>query len=177
MISVALAAGIIQDLRVVHRREDGYEIDTDSERIDLPRVQHWLTTDAYWAQGRTPEAIERSIAGSVCFGVYAPGGAQVGFARAVTDGATFAWIADVYVARDHRGLGIGTWLAYAVRDHLFDLGVPRIVLATMDAHGVYAKVGFAPLVNPDRYMEIDRRPPFVGPARRSGAAHTTNGEI
>jgi len=64
-----------------------------------------------------------------------------------------------------------------VRDHLFDLGVPRIVLATMDAHGVYAKVGFAPLVNPDRYMEIDRRPPFVGPARRSGAAHTTNGEI
>jgi GNAT superfamily N-acetyltransferase len=149
-------------------RGDGYEIDTAPGRIDLPRVQHWLTTDAYWAQGRTPEAIERSVTGSVCFGVYAPDGAQVGFARAVTDGATFAWIADVYVARERRGLGLGTWLAGVVRDHIMGLGVPRIVLATMDAHGVYEKAGFAPLVNPDRYMEIDRRPSF----RPTGERHT-----
>jgi len=157
------------------RREDGYEIDTATGRIDLPLVQHWLTTDAYWAVGRPAEAVAASIAGSLCFGVYGPDGVQVGFARSVTDGATFAWIADVYIARDRRGLGLGTWLAEVVRDHLIGLGVPRIVLATMDAHEVYARVGFVPVANPDRYMEIDRRPPFAGPARSSGAAHTTGG--
>ena len=89
----------------------------------------------------------------------------------MTDDATFAWIADVYVARDRRGLGLGTWLAGVVRDHLLALGVPRIVLATADAHGVYAKAGFEPLLRPERYMEIDQRP--GGPPDNSGTAHTT----
>lgn len=157
-------------------REDGYEIDTAAERLNVPRVQQWISTDAYWAKGRAAATIERSIANSICFGVYAPDGAQVGFARAVTDGATFAWIADVYVSRDRRSLGLGTWLAQVVRDHLHALGVPRIVLATADAHGVYAKVGFRPLFHPDRYMEIDNRPggPPVAPPHDSGAAHTTS---
>ena len=91
----------------------------------------------------------------MCFGVYAPGGAQAGFARVVTDGATFAWLCDVYIARGqprprHRDLaGPGRARPPA------DLGVPRILLATLDAHGVYAKAGFAPLAEPDRWMEID----------------------
>lgn len=140
------------------RRDDGYEIDTDSQRLDLPLIHHWLATDAYWSLGRTAEVQARAVEGSLCFGGYAPGGGQVAFARAVTDAATFAWLADVYVDRDHRGRGIGTWLVDTVRSCLFQLGLKRIVLATADAHEVYRKIGFSPLAEPARWMEIDRRP-------------------
>jgi len=139
------------------RNEDGYEIDTAPERLDLARVHEWLSTDAYWALGRPAGTVERSVAGSVCFGVYSPDGAQVGFARVVTDGATFAWFCDVYIARDVRGKGLGGWLVRTVLDHLRGLGVKRILLATADAHEVYARAGFAPLAEPDRWMEIDLR--------------------
>lgn len=143
---------------MLRRREDGHEIDTEPGRLDVARVQEWLTTDAYWAVGRPAEVIARSLRGSLCFGLYGPDRAQVGFARVVTDHATFAWLCDVYVAREARGLGLGTWLATVTREHLADLGVPRIVLATADAHGVYAKAGFTPFASPDRWMEIDLRP-------------------
>ncbi|MEV1328307.1 GNAT family N-acetyltransferase [Micromonospora costi] len=138
-------------------RADGYLLTTDPAQLDLDRVHHWLSTDAYWALGRDRETVERAFAGSIPFGVYRPGdGRQVAVARVVTDRATFAWLCDVYVDRAERGHGIGTWLAGAVRDHLAELGVRRIVLATNDAHGVYAKVGFTP-VHPERWMELDRR--------------------
>lgn len=138
-------------------REDGYQLCTDPERVDVDRVHHWLSTDAYWALGRSRTVLVRAIAGSIVYGIYRPGdGHQVAFARAVSDGATFAWLCDVYVDRDERGRGLGTWLASAARDHLATLGVPRILLATLDAHGVYAKLGFQP-VAPDRYLEWDRR--------------------
>jgi len=149
------------------RREDGYEIDTEAERLDVPRVHQWLSTDAYWALGRPADLVARSIAGSLCFGVYGPAGAQVGFGRVVTDNATFAWFCDVYIARDVRGLGLGTWLAQTVRDEMDAVGVGRIVLATGDAHGVYAKAGFAPLADPGRWMEIDERPFTGGPSPRA----------
>jgi len=139
------------------RRDDRYEIDTDRERLNVPRVHEWLTNDAYWALGRHPSVTEKAIAGSLCFGVYHPMTYQVGFARAVTDGATFAWLCDVYIARASRGLGLGTWLARTAHDHLTELGLPRIVLATADAHEIYAKAGFAPLLRPSRWMEVDRR--------------------
>jgi GNAT superfamily N-acetyltransferase len=148
------------------RREDGHEIDTSLGRINLAQVQEWLTSDAYWAKGRPPEVIARSLSNSGCYGVYAPDGGQVGFARVVTDRATFAWLCDVYIAADSRGLGLGTWLVRVVRDHLFDLGVPRLMLATLDAHDLYTRVGFAPLADPGRWMEIDRR---SGVPHRTGA--------
>lgn len=139
-------------------RDDGYLLSTDPQRIDLDRVHHWLSTDAYWALGRDRETVARAFAGSVPFGVYRPGdGRQVAVARAVTDGATFAWLCDVYVDRTERGRGLGSWLAEAVRDHLDTLGVRRILLATVDAHGVYAKVGFTPMPDPQRWMQLDRR--------------------
>lgn len=139
-------------------RDDGYLLSTDPDRIDLDRVHHWLSTDAYWAIGRSWETVTRAFAGSLPFGVYRPGdGRQVAVARAVTDGATFAWLCDVYVDRDERGRGLGSWLAEAVRDHLDALGVRRILLATNDAHGVYAKAGFTPLPEPQRWMQLDRR--------------------
>ncbi|MFI7604787.1 GNAT family N-acetyltransferase [Micromonospora sp. NPDC049366] len=138
-------------------RADGYLLSTDPQRLDLPRVHAWLSTDAYWALGRDRATVENAFAGSIAYGVYRPGdGQQVAVARVVTDRATFAWLCDVYVDRAERGNGLGTWLAAAVRDHLATLGVHRILLATLDAHGVYAKVGFAPAAA-DRFMELDRR--------------------
>ncbi|MEU5939474.1 GNAT family N-acetyltransferase [Micromonospora sp. NPDC047548] len=141
-------------------RDDGYQLSTDPDRIDLDRVHRWLSTDAYWALGRSRETVARAFAGSVPYGVYRDGG-QVAVARVVTDRATFAWLCDVYVMPEERGRGLGTWLATAVRDHLAGLGVRRILLATHDAHEVYAKIGFTP-VQPGRWMELDHRP--VNPA-------------
>jgi len=143
-------------------RSDGHLISTDPARLDLDLVHRWLSTDAYWALGRDRETVVRAFAGSLPFGVYRPeDGRQVAVARVVTDGATFAWLCDVYVDRAARGIGLGGWLAEAVRDHLADLGVRRILLATNDAHQVYARVGFTPLDNPERWMNLDRRPPVT----------------
>ncbi|TDB82144.1 GNAT family N-acetyltransferase [Micromonospora sp. KC721] len=138
-------------------RDDGYLLSTDPARLDLDRVHQWLSTDAYWALGRSRESVARAFAGSIPYGVHrVPDGGQVAVARVVTDGVTFGWLCDVYVAREERGRGLGAWLATAVRDHLASLGVRRILLATLDAHGVYARVGFTP-VTPERWMELDRR--------------------
>lgn len=144
-------------------RDDGYTISTDPARLDLDLVHGWLSRDAYWALGRDRETVTRAFAGSVGFGVYRPAdGRQVAVARVITDRATFAYLCDVYVDRAERGHGLGTWLAGAVRDHLAELGVRRILLATNDAHGVYEKVGFGG-VHADRWMELDQRDQAVSP--------------
>jgi GNAT superfamily N-acetyltransferase len=139
------------------RRDDGYEIDTDGDRLDLPRIHQWLSTDAYWALGRSAETVATSIANSICYGVYDPDGVQVGIARAVTDLATHAWVCDVYIDRASRALGLGTWLSRSIVADLRGQGVPRIVLATADAHDVYRRAGYVELANPTRWMEIDVR--------------------
>ncbi|WP_344445491.1 GNAT family N-acetyltransferase [Kitasatospora nipponensis] len=132
---------------------DGYEISTDPARLDVDLIHRWLSQDAYWALGRSREKQDLAVAGSINFGLYERAdGAQVGYARVITDRATFAWLCDVYVAPAARGRGLGTALAAAVRDHLAPFGVPRILLATEDAHAVYARVGFAPLLKPERWM-------------------------
>ncbi|MEU1515759.1 GNAT family N-acetyltransferase [Streptomyces sp. NPDC005811] len=134
---------------------EGYEISADPARIDAGRVHRWLSTDAYWALGREREKQDRAIAGSLNFGVYdSASGEQVAYARVVTDLATFAWLCDVYVDPAARGKGIGTSLVAAVRDHLLPHGLRRILLATHDAHGVYEKVGFEALEEPDRWMAL-----------------------
>lgn len=138
---------------------EGYEIDTDPARLDTARVHAWLSRDAYWAKGRPRDKHDRAVAGSLNFGVYekqqdGAAGAQVGYARVVTDEATFAWLCDVYIAPTARGKGLGTALVAAVRTHLAPFGLRRILLATDDAHGVYAKLGFAPLAKPERWMAL-----------------------
>jgi GNAT superfamily N-acetyltransferase len=152
-------------------RPDGYTLSSDANLLDVDLVHHWLSTDAYWALGRPRERLVKAIAGSLVFGVYRRDGgtdhdgdgpataspSQVAFARVITDSATFAWLCDVYVDRAERGRGIGTWMVRVVRDELVNLGVRRILLATADAHGVYAKLGFNPLAETDRWMEL--RPP------------------
>jgi GNAT superfamily N-acetyltransferase len=134
---------------------EGYEISADSARIDIERVHRWLSTDAYWALGRSRETQERAIAGSLNFGVYdGTSGEQVAYARVVTDEATFAWLCDVYVDPVARGKGLGTALVAAVRGHLEPFGVRRVLLATQDAHGVYEKLGFKALDRPDQWMAL-----------------------
>ncbi|MCU7826571.1 GNAT family N-acetyltransferase [Kitasatospora sp. DSM 101779] len=133
----------------------GYELSTDPERLDRALVHRWLSEDAYWALGRPREKQERAIDGSLNFGVYeSASGEQVGYARVVTDRATFGWLCDVYIAPAARGRGVGTALTAAVRDHLAPLGLRRIMLATADAHEVYAKVGFTPLEHPGKWMAL-----------------------
>lgn len=139
--------------------QERYEISSDPARLDPARIHHWLSTDAYWALGRTREKQDRAIAGSLNFGAYdTTSGEQVGYARVVTDHVTFAWLCDVYVDRSARGHGLGTRLAATVREHLAPTGIRRLTLATDDAHGVYAKVGFQPLKDPEKwmYLRLDR---------------------
>lgn len=137
------------------RRADGYLLSDDRDRIDVELVHRWISTDSYWAAGRTLAQMRAAIEGSVPAGVYRDG-RQVAFARAVTDGVTFAYLADVYVDRSCRGLGLGTWLVRGLRDMLAAGGVSRFLLVTKDAHGVYERLGFTD-VKPGRWMENDLR--------------------
>lgn len=127
------------------------ELDDDKARLDLSRIHAWLAS-SYWSPGIERELVERAIAGSHCLGAYR-GGEQVGFARAITDHATFAWIADVWVAEAVRGQGLGRRMVRWFIEHRRFAGIRRIGLTTADAHGVYAKLGFTALLRPDRYME------------------------
>ncbi|GAA2333755.1 GNAT family N-acetyltransferase [Streptomyces caniferus] len=134
---------------------DGYEISTDPARLDADLVHHWLAADSYWAVDRPRELHDRAVAGSLNFGLYEAGsGRQAGYARVVTDHATFAWLCDVYICRDDRGKGLGTALVEAVADRLTPCGLSRLTLATKDAHGVYEKVGFRALVSPEQWMTL-----------------------
>lgn len=134
---------------------EGYEISADPGRIDRERVHHWLSTDAYWALGRTREKQDRAIEGALNFGVYETvSGEQVAYARVITDRATFAWLCDVYVDPSVRGKSVGSALVAAVRDEMRQYGVRRVLLATHDAHGVYAKLGFAQLERPEHWMAL-----------------------
>ena len=137
---------------MIARRTDGYEIDHDTERLDIDLVHRWLSTDAFWALGRSLETVRRSIVGSTNFGVYDESGKQVAFARVVSDLATFAWLCDVYVDPRHRGLGIGTWLTATIRDYLAPYQLKRVLLSTKDAHEVYARAGFVKFPDPDGLM-------------------------
>ncbi|WP_424213397.1 GNAT family N-acetyltransferase [Streptomyces sp. BI20] len=131
----------------------GHEISADPDRLDRARVHAWLSEDAYWALGRTREKQEQAIDHSLNFGVYdRADGSQVGYARVVTDLATFAWLCDVYVARESRGQGLGHALVEAVLEHLAPYELRRVMLATADAHGVYAVSGFVSLDDPGKWM-------------------------
>ncbi|MGW2281001.1 GNAT family N-acetyltransferase [Streptomyces sp. NPDC001770] len=135
-----------------------YDISTDPDRLDPARIHHWLSTDAYWALGRSRAKQDAAIAASLNFGVYErSSGNQVGYARVVTDQVSFAWLCDVYVDPAARGQGLGVRLAEAVRDHLAPAGVRRILLATGDAHGVYEKAGFRRLEEPGNWMALVNR--------------------
>lgn len=132
------------------------EISTDPARLDVGLVHRFLSEEAYWARGRPRALTERAIAHSLCFGAYADDGAQVGFARLVTDRALFAYLADVFVVPEVRGQGIGKQLIGAIMAHEDVRALRRVLLATDDAHGLYAQFGFTPLVDAESWMGIRR---------------------
>ena len=133
-----------------HRGE--YVISTDSERLDLFFIHDFLSNDSYWAQGRSLEVVRRSIQHSLNFGLF-NADQQIGFARVVTDFATFAWLADVFIIDDQRGLGLGRWLVEVITAHPQLQGLRRWILATRDAHELYRRFGFQEIGEPRRWME------------------------
>lgn len=133
-------------------RVPNYEISADKSRLDLDAI-HAFLSQAYWSPGVPREVVARAIENSICFGVFCDD-SQVGFARVVTDKATFAYLADVYVLAEHRGHGLARRIMEQVLAHPDLQGLRRMMLATRDADGLYAKFGFRPLAAPDRFMEL-----------------------
>ena len=127
------------------------ELDDDKARLDVARVHAWLAS-SYWSPGIERALVERAIAGSHCLGAYRDD-VQIGFARMITDHATFAWLADVWIEDAARGQGLGRRMVQWFLDHPGFAGIRRIALVTRDAHGVYAALGFHAPLRPDRYME------------------------
>ncbi len=141
------------------RREDGYTLSDDPALADLDTVHGWLSRESYWARGIPRDVVARSLANSLCFTLLAPqdqGGGQAGFCRAITDRATFAYLADVFVLDAHRGRGLGKWMVQRVLEHPALQGLRRWLLATSTAHGLYSRYGFEPVSNPAVFMEILR---------------------
>lgn len=139
---------------------DLYSISCDRDKLDLGTVHGFLST-SYWSPGLPIDVLRRAIAGSLCFGLY-HGNAQVGFARVVTDKATFAYLCDVFVLEEHRGKKLGRWLMESVASHPDLQGLRRFVLVTRDAHGLYDQFGFRPLSRPEGYMELHRPDIYSG---------------
>ena len=133
-------------------RRDAYRISTDKTELDLILIHRFLSESSYWAADRSRVVVEKSIAHSLCFGVYVDR-TQIGFARVVTDHATFAWLCDVFVVDAHRGRGIGQWLIKYVTAHPDLNGISRFLLATRDAHELYRRYGgFQALKAPEMWM-------------------------
>jgi GNAT superfamily N-acetyltransferase len=143
------------------RRElpGGYELDDDRSRIDLDMVHAYIGGQSYWAKGRSRATMEQAIDGAArVIGVYAPDGAQVGFARVISDSTTYAYLADVFVLEPHRRRGLATWLVETILAHPDLRTLRRWVLFTADADELYRRVGFGPAQTPERYMELVRHP-------------------
>jgi len=134
-------------------------ISTDPSRLDLDVIHGYLTR-SYWGKGISRETVERSIAGSLCFGLF-KGARQIGFARVITDRATFAYLADVFILEEFRGRDLGKRLMETIRAHPDLRNLRRWMLVTRDAHGLYEKFGFGPLAHPERHMEIEEGNPYV----------------
>jgi len=149
------------DNPAIEPQRDGYIISTDKSRLDVAAIHAYLTR-SYWSPGIPKEIVERAIAGSLCFGLFTERGEQVGFARMITDAATFAYLADVYVLEEHRGKGLAKWMMETILAHPSLQGLRRILLATRDAHGLYAPFGFKPLARPEGYMEIHKPSVYEG---------------
>jgi GNAT superfamily N-acetyltransferase len=140
---------------VMEYRRGEFLISTDRERLSLD-VVHGFLTNCYWARGIPREVVARSIEHALCFGIYDGEGAQVGFARVISDFATVAYVGDVFVLETHRGRGLGKWLMQCITEHPPLQNLRRWILTTRDAHGLYSQVGFTPVKAPERYMELHR---------------------
>jgi GNAT superfamily N-acetyltransferase len=149
---------------VIEWQRGEFLISTDPARLNLDVIYGFLT-NCYWSKGIPREVVARSIEHSLCFGVYDSSGAQVGFARVVSDFATVAYLGDVFIVESHRGRGLSRSLMESITQHPALQGLRRWLLLTRDAHGLYQKFGFTPVKAPDRYME--RHDPSVYEIRKT----------
>jgi GNAT superfamily N-acetyltransferase len=143
-------------VKTVEKALGAYLISSDPARLDLDAIRTYLSEQSYWARGRSAETIARAVENSLPFGLYRDG-RQVGFARVVSDWATFGWLADVYVLPGDRRRGLGKALVQTALEHPAVRDLPRVMLATADAHALYERYGFEPLDRPERYMAIETR--------------------
>ena len=130
-----------------------YLISTEKSKINVALVHNYLCYHSYWAEGIPLEVVQRSIQNSLCFAMY-KSDEQIGFARVISDFATYAYLADVFIVPEERGKGLSKWLMRVIMNHPQLQGLRRFVLATKDAHGLYAQFGFTAYPNPDRLMTI-----------------------
>lgn len=135
--------------------KNGYTISTDPGKLDIEVIHQYLSKESYWAQNIPIEVVKRSIANSFCFGIYFNDN-QIGFARLVTDKATFAYLADVFILPEHRGKGLSKWLIGTILAHPEMQGLRRWMLGTKDAHGLYKQFGWVPLPEEvvPRFMQL-----------------------
>lgn len=140
-----------------------YTISTDASRLDVTAIHRYLSEESYWARHIPLTTVERALANSLCFGLYAPDGALAGFARVVTDKATFAWLCDVFVLPAHRGQGLSKQLVATMLAHPDLQNLRRHLLATLDAHGLYQQRGYTPLRHPERWLELAHPNPYPAP--------------
>jgi len=133
--------------------QKGFSISTDKNLLDVQLIYNFLDQDSYWARGIPVEVLQKAIANSMCFGVYKHND-QIGFARVITDNATFAYLCDVFILNNYRGLGLSKWLIQTIVNHPELQGLRRWSLATADAHGLYKQFGFTTITKPERFMEI-----------------------
>jgi len=145
--------GDIDKLKFIgHWRRGDYNICTDTQKLNIPFIHDFLCNKSYWAKGRSLELVQRSIENSLNFGLFKQE-QQIGFARVVTDYATFAWLADVFIVEEYRGLGLGVWLIEVITSHSHLQRFRRWLLATRDAHELYRHFGFNEVAEPKRWME------------------------
>jgi N-acetylglutamate synthase-like GNAT family acetyltransferase len=140
-------------------QQNGILISTDKSKLNLQLIHDFLANQSYWAANISIEIVEKSIENSVAFGVY-KNNQQIGFCRIISDFATFAYLADVFIVNEFRGQGISKLLVESIFQHPDLQGLRRFLLATQDAHGLYAKFGFKALDNPDLFMQIKRVNPY-----------------
>lgn len=137
--------------RFVEYHNGEYSITTDQDRVDVEAVYRFLSEESYWARERTRETVEKALRNSLCFTLLHRG-SFAGFARVITDCATFSYICDLFVLSGHRGQGLGKWLVDCILHHTQAQGLKSWLLATADAHGLYEQYGFKPLEGSTRYM-------------------------
>jgi GNAT superfamily N-acetyltransferase len=147
---------MLRDLPVFERHNDGYTLSTDRARLDPAAIHAFLRHESYWARGIALPQFERALAGSLPIGIFAPDGSMAAFGRVVTDFAVFAYLRDIFTLLPHRGRGLAVWLATAIREHPELATVTSWMLATRDAHSVYARAGFRPVPHPEYYMSLPK---------------------
>jgi GNAT superfamily N-acetyltransferase len=143
----------------MEKTRGAYLLSTDKGKLNVEVIHHFLSEEAYWSRHIPLDVVVRAIKGAMCFGIYHDG-AQVGFARVITDNATFGYLADVFVVPEHRGRGLSKWMMECIMSHPDLQGLRRFMLATLDAHTLYTQFGFEPLDKPERIMQIVKAAPY-----------------